>query len=255
MAEMLQLDCPVCGGSGILYRQVDPNGKKVAFECECLKAANLKKRMSLARIPHEFQNLTLPPDLLVTAGTGEYEVPVDPAEFLQRFRDGLDENIKERMAMEFLGSNGTGKTLFATLLQKEALRQGKTSFYLLFSEYLDLAWEKKTAPNIDLEDVLGCDLLVIDEMGKGSDHEAVLGEIEELVRTRTSHSGVTIFISNLDDQPADGERAKCQTDRQRVSLNSTVSLKNQILTLNFGGIDYRTLRDPLAHFNRLMGRR
>jgi len=101
----------------------------------------------------------------------------------------------------FVGPSGTGKTLLACSILKEAVRQGYTGYFGFLSSIIvtinDEFFRKKSGDTFGR--IKTCDFLVIDEIEKiyKSDSGYVDALFDELIRTRDFDNLPVIMTSNV----------------------------------------------------------
>ena len=112
-----------------------------------------------------------------------------------------------------LGGTGTGKTVAATWALREAVRQGRSAYFRTASRLARLSGFNEGA--VELEMLIGCGLLVLDDVGAEAQTAWGSGLLQELLDARHQASARTVITSNLsadDFKTRIGER---MTDRIR----------------------------------------
>jgi DNA replication protein DnaC len=145
----------------------------------------------------------------------------------------LDEMRRDGKGMLLWGTNGTGKTCMAIVIAKEFRRRG---YPVLFIEAADM---KRFVIEREMFDedqtywdrAMNVDVLVIDDLGKGTQDSTGLGArlIDELIRHRNASKLVTIITTNMNQRDL--------VEELKVSTMS--SLKEHVFPIHVSGIDRR----------------
>lgn len=101
-----------------------------------------------------------------------------------------------------LGNTGTGKTCVASAIANAVLEKGHTVMFLTAFDFTRLMTRYHTTPIADrgvyIEDVLDCDLLVLDDLGSEQRIRNVTVEyLFRVLSTRQNHGKCTVYTSNL----------------------------------------------------------
>lgn len=125
-------------------------------------------------------------------------------EVLDKYIANIDGKVyDDGLSFVFYGYNESGKTLAAIHTLCSAIEQGLTGYYIGFKDLLHLHNNAEFAREGEesrlWHHVLGCDFLVIDEVGKeSSTTDNVLSVFEKVVKTRSSDVKPTILVTNID---------------------------------------------------------
>lgn len=132
------------------------------------------------------------------------EYPFDPEvkQAINAYATHFEEMLADFINLIFFGDNGTGKTYLSSYLVKEAYRHRYSSYRVTLAYLIDLYFRKgKKEPGAQdrWDDLMECEFLVIDEVGKESfDSKAYnIAIFEETLRTRHTYSKPFILCSNL----------------------------------------------------------
>src|SRR3712207_4725434 len=92
----------------------------------------------------------------------------DKREFVLKYINNLHDMYEGKVCLCFYGANGTGKTLLASILVREAYRHRYSSSIVTLSRLIDLTFSaNKSQEDIELLDYIrNSEFLVIDEVGK-----------------------------------------------------------------------------------------
>lgn len=178
--------CRVCGGRGVLF----VSGEEV--QCDCKTEACAINGLDKAHVPREYweynwSDCKVDPLLLesIKTATALYK------QSTMNWR---------KLNLYFHGKYRTGKTTVAAVILKEYFKNNDHSqcAYLHAREIVTIA--KAKDPDIDIDWLKLCDIVVIDEVGKEAagewDKEKYLSTLDVIIRTRRG-SRATILISNL----------------------------------------------------------
>lgn len=112
----------------------------------------------------------------------------------------------------FLGSSGLGKTFLSNCIAKELLDSGKVVIYLTSSNLIDLVRGLRFDESSDksqLEEILSCDLLVIDDLGTEPNTSYSHSELFNIINTRILRNKKMIISTNL----SVGDLLNCYPER------------------------------------------
>jgi len=122
---------------------------------------------------------------------------------IEKYVEKMDQAIAEGIGVYFHGNQGTGKTLAACLILKEALRRGHKVYFTMLTEVLEKYCDgryDRDARAVFADQILGADILVLDDIDKGyiSDKTTFIDSAYDYVlRTRTNNNLPIIFTSNM----------------------------------------------------------
>ena len=80
--------------------------------------------------------------------------------------DKLDVKVKNSGSYLFIGDVGTGKTVNAIWLARKALYQGKTARFMTVTECLNKMNDNNLSGKSLFNEILDCDLLILDDLGR-----------------------------------------------------------------------------------------
>ncbi|UOO37780.1 ATP-binding protein [Oscillospiraceae bacterium CM] len=140
------------------------------------------------------------------------------------------------------GGTGLGKTFLSACIARVVSEKGYSVVYETASAVFSTFEEEKFSKNVDLsssrEEIrryLGCDLLILDDLGTEMTTSFTVSALYELVNTRLNRGKKTIISSNL---PADELRSK-------YSQQIASRIEGDYHVLNFCGRDIRLLKKGL----------
>lgn len=117
--------------------------------------------------------------------------------FVQNFKDDYQNLL-------FYGTVGTGKSFLSGCIANELSKKGYSVFYYsstqLFKILSDIMFDKGDAASLGIlrDDIYGCDLLIIDDLGTELTNSAVATQIFSLINERHLNRKSTIISTNLD---------------------------------------------------------
>lgn len=108
----------------------------------------------------------------------------------------------EKNNLLFLGNAGVGKTFLSHCIAHELIKQGRTVLYLTAFQLFDLlkqhAFQKENnEPHTSMEYLLGCDLLIIDDLGTELNNSFISSQLFLCMNERLLRKKATIISTNL----------------------------------------------------------
>lgn len=154
--------------------------------------------LNLIGIPKKFHNAKLDD---VSEKTKSRK---DLKEFVSKYIEDL-ENWQLEKGIFFFGSNGVGKTYLSSIILKQAYVCRYTCYRITFANYSDLytrVWsgrslDEKTELEEKLYQYKGCEILVLEEIGKNIDSTISTPILEDLLRYREDKGLITIICTNM----------------------------------------------------------
>ncbi len=117
--------------------------------------------------------------------------------YIKHFNDSKDNLL-------FYGNAGTGKTFLVNCIVKELIDKSQSVIYLSAVQFFDLladyAFRRKESSvyrNISMNELLGCDLLVIDDLGSEMKNTFTNSALFDCLNERLIHQKPTIISTNL----------------------------------------------------------
>jgi len=175
-----------------------------------------------SRYPHNLINMD------IAEGQKAYDT-------VKLYAENLVNARKHGVNLMLLGPNGTGKTLLATCILKEAIRQGysvqMTSLGGIIEMYTD-GWTNPDVRDVFNNRIKNVDFLLIDDVGKeyrAKSSDLVEVAFDNLIRYRSFRRKPFILTTNTDMQ-----RLQSTYGRSLASL-----LQGKCMNVQVGGVDYR----------------
>ena len=194
------------------------------------------KSLSYIGIPKSMQNISIS-DLDIPSE--KYKKVID---FVKAYLFDIPiVSLSDIKGICFMGSNGTGKTLLASLILKEAYTCRYSCKRITFTQYVSIYtenWGNSDSPSSPLtaEDIKNVEFLVLEEIGKEIDSKVTAPILEDLLRYREDNGLVTIICTNSD--------VKSLTARYGESIMSLIAGATTRITLT--GTDFRKFADKSA---------
>ena len=187
--------CPLCHDTG--YK----DGRK----CRCLRALE-------AELLYDASNIR---EVLEKENFGTFDMKWfdrtrrDPAtgrtpyeNMTENHRKALDmatDFVPGRKNLLFMGGAGTGKTFLSNCIAAEVIRQGFSVIYYpaatLFDRLADSAFGRSAD---EREQIFGCDLLIIDDLGTEVNNSFVNSQLFQCINERKMRKRSTVISTNLD---------------------------------------------------------
>ena len=226
--------CAICDDTG--WKTIDVDGVSRVARCECVREQAAERRMREARIPPRYQRCTL--DNFVTYQNEELLRAVESA---RRFADAFPVVQKGLM---LIGPPGIGKTHIAVAVLRDVVK--RTGARGLYYDTRALLRDIRTTYNPVLHmaemdvirPVMEAEVLVLDDLGAERLTDWVEETMSLIVNTRYNERRPTIFTSNYEDIPDEGELNSLLV---RVGFRLHSRLREMCEFLEYDGPDYRNL--------------
>lgn len=226
--------CAICDDTG--WKSIDVDGVSRVTRCDCVQQKASAQRLDHARIPPRYQRCTL--DSFVTYQNEELLRAVDMA---RRFADAFPVVQKGLM---LIGPPGIGKTHIAVSVLQDVIR--RTGARGLYYDTRALLRDIRSTYNPVLHQaemdvirpVMEAELLVLDDLGAERLTDWVEETMSLIVNTRYNERRPTIFTSNYEDIPDEGEMNSLLV---RVGFRLHSRLREMCEFLEYDGPDYRNL--------------
>ncbi len=188
--------CKRCNDAGYIMDETDGVKSFVGF-CDCPKGTLKRKesweeKLTEAGIPKDYWNLHFENFIPQNTVIKHMQFLRD----LEAYLKGIKDRREAGNIWLIYGSAGTGKTLGATLVLKEAIKKGYTCKYTVWTDLVD---EVFTADDT-VKSAREVDFLVIDDLGK----DRILREtafkpdlLEKIIKPRVGNKQPTILVSSL----------------------------------------------------------
>jgi len=226
--------CAICDDTG--WKTIDVDGVARVTRCDCVQQKAAAQNLNDARIPPRYQRCTL--EAFVTYQNEELLRAVDTA---RRFADAFPVVQKGLM---LIGPPGIGKTHIAVSVLHHVIR--RTGARGLYYDTRALLRDIRSTYNPVLHmaemdvirPVMEAELLVLDDLGAERLTDWVEETMSLIVNTRYNERRPTIFTSNYEDIPDEGEMNSLLV---RVGFRLHSRLREMCEFLEYDGPDYRNL--------------
>ena len=231
------MSCPKCNGTGWFPEYFD--GIRRVERCECWRADVAREMVTRARIPSRYRQCDF--STFITYPNEELVRTVKKArEFAATF-PVVDKGLI------FIGPPGIGKTHLAVSVLKEVTeKNGVRGVYYdtrsLLSTIKSTYNPVTRASEADvLEEVMGAELLILDDLGAERLTDWVEETMNLIVNTRYNDRLPTVFTSNYEGVP---DRDNMESLLVRVGARMYSRLREMCDFLEFTGPDYRGFDNP-----------
>jgi DNA replication protein DnaC len=226
--------CEICNDT--TWKTITVDGVARVTRCDCVRERNVEKNLAEARIPPRYQRCTL--DNFVAY---DNEKLLNALRYARRFADEFPHAQK---GMMLIGPPGVGKTHIAVAVLRAVIR--RTGLRGVYHDTRALLREIRSTYNPSLNaaesdvirPVMEADLLVLDDLGAERMTDWVEETMSSIVNTRYNERRLTIFTSNYEDIPDEGEMNSLLV---RVGFRLHSRLKEMCEFLEYDGCDYRGL--------------
>ena len=226
--------CALCDDTG--WKTIDVDGVARVARCDCRRDALVEQRFRDARIPPRYQRCDL--DNFVVY---ENEQLVRALEVARRFSRAFPAVTKGLM---LIGPPGIGKTHIAVSVLRHVIKStGARGLYYdtraLLRDIRSTYNPVLNAAEMDvLRPVMEAELLVLDDLGAERLTDWVEETMSLIVNTRYNERRPTIFTSNYEDIPEEGDMNSLLV---RVGFRLHSRLSEMCEFLEYDGPDYRNL--------------
>lgn len=226
--------CAICDDTG--WKTIDVDGVARVARCDCRRDALVEQRFRDARIPPRYQRCDL--DNFVVY---ENEQLVRALEVARRFSRAFPAVTKGLM---LIGPPGIGKTHIAVSVLRHVIKStGARGLYYdtraLLRDIRSTYNPVLNAAEMDvLRPVMEAELLVLDDLGAERLTDWVEETMSLIVNTRYNERRPTIFTSNYEDIPEEGDMNSLLV---RVGFRLHSRLSEMCEFLEYDGPDYRNL--------------
>lgn len=242
--------CPRCHGTGFEV-VTDGTGIDRARRCGCQAEGRPDRLLREARIPRRYQGCSF-----------ETYAALNPT--LDLARRQVLAFVEEYPAHDFglllLGPCGVGKTHLATaalqaLVRDKGVRGLFYDFRDLLKEIQDTYNAESGATEMDvLQPVFSADVVVLDDLGATKMTDWVRDTLAHIINNRYNDRRVTLFTSNLEDDPRPGAEERVRdrpllVDQIGAPLRSRLYEMCEVIRLE--GKDFR--REVKKHTGRRPG--
>ncbi len=228
------MPCPLCDDTG--WKTIDVDGVSRVERCECWRERSAERAMADARIPPRYQRCTL--DNFCTYPNEKLQQAVA---YAKRFCESFPVAPKGLM---LIGPPGIGKTHIAVAVLRDVIR--RTGAHGLYYDTRALLRDIRSTYNPVLQiaemdvirPVMDAELLVLDDLGAERLTDWVEETMSMIVNSRYNARKLTIFTSNYEDIPDEGEMNSLLV---RVGFRLHSRLREMCEFLEYDGPDYRNL--------------
>ena len=196
------------------------------IRCSCHILYRFECRKVKANIPPKYRSFTF--EQITHPQTTEVRNKI------KGYIDNLNEQLENGMGLFLSGSTGLGKSAIASIVLAKAIESGRTGHFFTLDQCLNLyigGWKDEKLKEQYLDDVLGVDVLVIDEVGnEPRTNITMVGAcLNDILRRRSNNLQTTIITSNLYFKKI-----------KEIYGEETFSILNECtLPFEFNGVDFR----------------
>jgi len=201
------------------------------YRCSCVDTFRFEFKKVKANIAPKYRSMTF--DQITHPQTVEVRNKIG------KYITNIETNLDEGKGLFLYGSTGLAKTSIASIVLMEAIRRGRSGYFVTLNALVDLyagGWKDEDAKERYEDLVLGTDVLVIDEVGNETKTNNMLVSscFNDVLRRRFNNCQTTIITSNL--------YFKKMKDVYGEEVHSILS--ESTTQYEFKGIDYRQGMNP-----------
>lgn len=179
--------CPTCGSVNQETNVIKIKGQEIT--CNCKDQIRKQNHYTRFRIPREYWYI----------GWDDYKGDPMALKKVKEIVIDLDNAIQRNIGMFLYGSVGTGKTFLAIQILKAAEAKGYYNcMFICLSDIVSTfagGWYDKAKQYSFEKEIMGADLLVIDDLGKEFKNNLAESVFDKVIRYREKP---TIITSNVD---------------------------------------------------------
>lgn len=151
-----------------------------------------EKDLRRARVPVRYWEVS----------TGQIPSNLDHLPVLNKYIEGLEDNILNGRGLLMMGDYSTGKTGASVCILKEALNKGFTVLYVRERDLRSFFFDKTPfdGEQTVIQRMQDVDLLIMDDLGSSHAKEYTLDLIETVFRWRSDDMKATVTSTNLNPQ-------------------------------------------------------
>lgn len=194
---VMQYDCPTCQDTGYVEGQ----------KCQCFKKATVDLLYTQSNLQEILQKENFDSfsfdyysDTIRNEATGmtARETAKDAVRKAWQFIDTFDKRFQN---LFLYGNTGVGKTFLSNCIAKELIDRANCVIYFTAFDLFDIlakhTFQKTSGMSGTQEDILACDLLIIDDLGTELTNTFVASALFQCINERIMRKKSTIISTNL----------------------------------------------------------
>ncbi|HKY31773.1 MAG TPA: ATP-binding protein [Candidatus Polarisedimenticolia bacterium] len=231
--------CPHCAGTGFQPTTGEDAVPRVR-RCGCLSEGRADRLLRQARIPRRYQGCSF----------DSYDA-INPSLTLakRQVRHFVDEYPLHDFGLLLLGTCGVGKTHLASAALQTLIREKGVRG--LFYDFRDLLKEIQASYNpvsgttelAILQPIFAAEVLVLDDLGATKMTDWVRDTLSHIINNRYNDRRVTLFTSNLEDEPSRSPAEERLKDRPSLRDQIGAPLRSRLYemceVIRLEGEDFR----------------
>lgn len=219
-------NCTICKGQRFIL--VEDKRQK----CDCVLKFNEEYNLISSNIPVAFREATTK-----DIDRNFIQQNSDNIKRVAEYSKKLSTALEKGFGLYLQGTNGSGKSMLATLILKRALREGYSGYFILLRDLVNASFDSLSNIDVrnDLEKLITeTDFLVIDELDKvfNDKNDVVRSLLEDLFKRRYYSKKPLIVTSNVskaDIKAIHGDTVSAIFDERLVEVTFVGNYRPQIL--------------------------
>jgi DNA replication protein DnaC len=235
---MANPDCPLCGGTGWISKDLD--GYSAAERCECItRPKSMDEKQAEAQIPRKYASASF------DIGAPDNPTLRNAIFLVKNYADNFTPDAR-KLGLLLVGPTGTGKTHLAVAALRHLLARGFEGTFFDYQNLLERIYagysEKLGASEREAyRAALDSEILLLDDLGAHRINDWVEDTVTSIISHRYNHNKPLIATTNLADPDLGGaDNKERMTLEDRIGPRARSRLFEMCTVVStWGAADYR----------------